>query len=344
MGQVRGAHAGTAYFAETSTGDIRLSIGVAQYQSMAFIGRRDSLAGCTLTSIVGAAQSSTPVGAVVFEREAADAKFGTWRLADGAEGVIELVPAPKAADRDTTQAPTQTSAPPGIWNKTIPLGAITLYRDDLLKLIAEIESHVPTPRTTTIRGREFGHDVANLADVYLARKDLPRILTDITINCEQSAVPGFKKILSLTLSDEASSQLFVSSPDELWTEAAAARVPAFLKQYMSPLTGWARRHGLNINFIVLLGVLVWMPDHSLGERLLALAFAVGVILAIARSHRLIPYTRVYLEPDQQKYPFAREIPAIFGALVAAAVTFLVSSAPRIFEFVVTHLSAMSIVR
>jgi hypothetical protein len=84
-----------------------------------------------------------------------------------------------------------------------------------------------------------------------------------------------------------------------------------------------------------------MPDRPLFERIIVFSLGLIIILIIAKSHDLLPYNRVYLDPDRQKRPFAKEIPGASVAAIAGLVTAGLSSAPKIFDLAREALVALT---
>lgn len=334
IGSMRGARAGNVYYEEWPDASIRLVLGGQGGPALNFVGRR-SIGASTLELTQPATDGAPIISAtLLLERDDAAAKAGRWWMSDGSAGIFNLF---KPDELPETSTPTTgsvqlSSMESGFWDKSIPLGATTLYLDDLRRVIAEIETHIPEPRTTRIRANEAGHIANAIASVYLSRADLPKKVQEITITCSQNAPAGaIRKILSVTLSTETGSAVNASSADELWTDAAARRTFERLKQYTSAPMEFMRQHGLSINFLLFLGLVVWAPDYPLGQRVLALLIVFVAIFAIAQFHRAIPYSRIYLDPDVPKSPIAKEFPAFIWAVVAAAITAAVANVPRLAE-------------
>lgn len=334
IGSMRGARAGNVYYEEWPDASIRLILGGQGGTALSFVGRRS--AGVATLELVQPATDGAPIISATLSLEGDDAaaKAGRWWMSDGSEGIFDLF---KPDVSPETSVPTTgdvqlSSMESGFWDKSIPLGAMTLYLDDLRRVIAEIETHIPEPRTTRIRVNEAGHTANAVASIYLSRADLPKKVREITITCSQNAPAGaVRKILSVTLSTEAGSAVNASSADELWTDAAARRTFERLRQYTSAPMELMRQHGLSINLLLFLGLIVWVPDYPLGQRVLALLIVLGAIVAIAQVHRAIPYSRIYLDPDVPKSPIAKEFPALIWAVVAAAITAAVANVPRLAE-------------
>ena len=332
MGDIRGARAGTLYWADQLEGDGRFSVGLPDHQTLAFLTRPK--AGDTskyLLYFPPSAGTPNPLaaGELSLEINESERRAGTWRLWNGAEGIFNLVPAAVPSPSGA-----HTPAPPPLiqfWNKDTPLGAITLYRSDLERLIAELESFVPEPRLTVIRANENDQIIVNKADTYLSRKDYPEVVRELVITCEEVVTQGYRKIITLNLNDDASSTLGVSSPDELWTAAVSIRTEKFITQFTSGLTGWLRKKGLNINSLILVGIIIWMPDRPLIERVFGFIAAVIAIFVIFKSHQLVPYTRVYLNPDKVRRPFEKEVPSIVLTSLAGVLAGVVSALPSIID-------------
>ncbi|WP_146001626.1 hypothetical protein [Sphingobium fuliginis] len=273
----------------------------------------------------------------MLEENSPERRSGTWRLWNGMEGIFNLIPALPAL----SSTPSPSAAPlVQFWNKDTPLGAITLYRSDLERLIAELENFVPDPRLTVIRANESDQTIVNKADIYLSRKDYPEVVRIMMISCEEIVSQGYRKIITLNLNDDGSSTLGVSSPDELWTAAVSMQTEKFMRQFTSGPTGWFRKRGLNINALILMAVIIWMPDRPLIERVFGFIAAAIVIFVIVKSHQLIPYTRVYLNPDKIRRPFEKEVPSIVMTSLAGGLAAVISAMPSFIEWLQHVVSAV----
>ena len=262
--------------------------------------------------------STQTVGYLELEDASQSHRVGTWRLTDRSTGTFEVVL--KEFGGSTSASPIEQSQLL-IANKEVPLGAITLYRTDLSRIISELESYFDGPVTVVIRAKESEQVMVRNVAEYLARGDLPDMVKELTLAVEKEATHGLKKIVTITLSDDLDSKIAVSSPDELWTEAVAQRLSRFLEQFTSTFTGFLRRHGLNVNFFMFLGLLIALPEFELADRIIIVLLAIGLMLVIVRSHKLVPFARIYLDPDRVRRPYAKELPsAILGVVAALAIS------------------------
>lgn len=253
---------------------------------------------------------------------------GSWKFVAGAAGLFDLT----RHQPQQEQVQAQQVATTRVWSREVPLGAVTLYRSDLQRLVAEMRGLIERPCTIAVRAIEAGNIVVEDVDTYLNRPDFVDVLRVFTISAEEITNQPLKRIATLRL-EEDSTNIFVGSTEEMWTTAAAHRLESYVKQFTSRTTGWLRRYGLNINAFILIAILIWMPDRPLFERVVVFSLGVLVIAGIARSHRLIPFNRVYLDPEKEKKPFAKEVPAVVMVAVAGLVTTFLSSVPEIIEFV-----------
>jgi hypothetical protein len=330
---LRGSRTGALFLVESATAEPILTIG--------FTGGGD------VTLRVVRAGDSPQVelldekgqrfGGATIEHESPKQMRGSWSFSSGAQGVFDLDLYGQEASAEPTAAP-----PDQIWNREVPLGAMTLYRTDLERLIAEMESLVAKPCRTVIRATENEQIVVEPSDKYLSRKDYLDVVRVLTLSTSEITDAPLKRIATVSLNDDGSSEMVTSSPDEIWTAAAALRLEKFLGQFSSRFTGWLRRNGLNINSFILIAILIWMPDRPLWQRIVVFALGVLLIAGIVKSHRLVPFNRVYLDPDRQKKPFAKELPSAFLAGVGAAVIGALASVPQIIELIQRFLASLGL--
>lgn len=325
LGTLRGSRTGTLYLESRDNGPSLLVIGFTGAGDVR-LNATDNESNGTIDLFVE--ETNQKFGSAKIEWQSDDKATGSWQFATGAAGVFDLV---RYADAPVASAETTTNLTDQVLNREVPIGAVTLYRPDLERLIAEMESLVPKPNITTIRATENGQIVVQSATKYLERKDYVDVVRVLTVSTAEVSEKPIKRIANVMLDNDGSSQILISSPDEIWTEAAASRLSKFLDQFSSKLTGWLRRQGLNINTIILFAILIWIPDRPLFERVIVFGLGVILIAMIAKSHSMLPYNRVYLDPERQKRPFAKEIPSAALAVVAGLVTSALSIAPDVFE-------------
>lgn len=322
IGGFKGARVATVYFQEGPDGRGLLSIGWSGGGDISMDAEPGPQPNVRILKAVG---TDKPCGTLTIEQTSENQISGSWSLDSGALGIFELVLARDSNEVQQVAAQTAQS----LWDRARPIGAVTLDRADIVRLISEMESYVPEPRQTIIRATEYGQSIVQSAASYLGRTDYPEVVRSMVISTEEANKTSYHKVINLILDDDGSSRIVASSPDELWTAAAAQRLDEYLTQFSSRLTGWLRRRGLGINTVILIAILIWMPDRPLVERIIGFSLGVALIALIARSHKLLPYNRVYLNPQRQKQPFAKELPGAAMAAAAGTVAAMLSSVPAI---------------
>lgn len=325
LGSLRGSRTGTLYFETRENEPSVLAIGFTGGPDVRLSAIENETNGMVDLYIEG---TDRKFGFAKIESQSDNNASGYWQFATGATGVFDLI---KQTNLPALSSEPATNLLDQVLNREVPIGAVTLYRPDLERLIAEMESLVPKPNITTIRATENGQIVVQQASAYLDRRDYVDVVRILTVSTAEVTDRPIKRIANVMLDDDGSSQILISSPDEIWTEAAASRLSKFLDQFSSKLTGWLRKQGLNINTIILFAILIWIPDRPLIERIAIFGIGVLVIAMIAKSHSMLPYNRVYLDPDRQKRPFAKEMPGAALATVSAVVISALSAAPTVFE-------------
>ncbi|NCP17700.1 MAG: hypothetical protein GW855_00860 [Erythrobacter sp.] len=341
VGGLNGSRIGNLYWAEEADGTGSIFLGQTNGATLKFSARFDEdNASQVHLDIVNADRGDLEhVGSLELLTHIQSFRAGTWSLNDGSAGTFEVVI--KEIGRATATPNPLERSQVQIANKDVPLGAITIYRSDLDRIIAELESYFDEPVVPIFRAKEGDQVTARNAAEYLNRGDLPDKLKELTIAVESSAAHGLKKVINLTLSDDLESNISVSSPDELWTEAVAHRLNSFLQQFTSTFTGALRRHGLNINTVLLIVLLIMLPEFEFLERILITALTVCLMFVVFRSHKLVPFARIYLDPDRVRKPYSKELPSVILGLMATALAAALSTLPIIAEWIASAYEALT---
>lgn len=339
IGGLNGSRVGHLFWTENEDGVGELSLGQPDGKTLKFSirQRNDDPQKYDLEIATEGTTNLQHIGVLEVENGNQSLRVGSWSLNDGSAGTFEVF-VKKIGEASSNDNPLEKSQVQ-IANKDVPLGAITLYRSDLDRIIAELESYFSEPVIPIIRAREGSQVVVRNAAEYLARGDLPEKLKELTIAVEVNSLHGLKKVVNLTLSDDLDSKISVSSPDELWTEAVASRLGSFMGEFTSTFTGFLRRHGLNVNTVFLVILLIALPEFELFERVVLTTLVVLLMLLVARSHKLVPYARIYLAPDRVRKPYSKEIPSMVLSLFVAATAAALTAAPKISEWITTFLQS-----
>lgn len=333
VGGLNGSRVGHLFWEEGHEGVGKIALGQMDGKTLTFISKRQTANPKKYDLEFPSTGTGTnePIGTLNIEFQNQTARAGTWSLNDGSAGTFEVV-IKNIGQTAPDQNPLEKSQVQ-IANKDVPLGAITLYRPDLSRIISELESYYQEPVVPIIRAKEGDQVIVRNAVEYLARGDLPDKVKELSIVVEANSLHGLKKIINLTLSDDLDSKISVSSPDELWTEAVSQRLSRYMTEFTSSFTGLLRRHGLNINSIILVMLLVALPEFKLSERIVLAFLVIILILLVAQSHKLVPYARIYLDPDRVRKPYSKEIPSVILGIFASIAAATLTALPKISEWI-----------
>jgi hypothetical protein len=239
---------------------------------------------------------------------------GRWELDNGAAGIIKLS---RASTSNTTATTTpQLLRPTELVSKESTLPSVTLYRRDLLAIIERLGSLVPPPAMVVVTADVDHRKVVQFSNDFLSRQDLPRYVNEITLNISDLGQP-FAKSISVMLSINQS-KIVVQSDNVTWTTGAHEDVRNALFRNI----GWARaayqKHGLLINSIIGLAMIIVVPDLTLINRAAFVIVVVVTLFCLLKLHTLTTRTTIYLD-DTARGVWVKEIPtAIMGLLAAGA--------------------------
>jgi hypothetical protein len=228
-----------------------------------------------------------------------DLLVGQWKtnLGSGKFLLVKIVGQPVTQAISPIAASPTTSPPvaPALNTKTVVLGS---YRIDelalrqLVKLIGDGTQVAVPAINAAVEGREFIHiGVDNL----LADPSVPAVVHNITISANEPVINAGTKTVTLNLKKNESNTLFVSGYDRVWVEGKASQIESFLQYHESKATHVLRRYGDNLNSIIFLLMLAFLPSiPSLGDRLKVVPLVFVLLILLMYSWRLAANTKVFL--------------------------------------------------
>lgn len=236
---------------------------------------------------------------------------GVWKTDAGMHGKLVLVKTdaelhisplgPSQAIQQQPQPPapvalSQTPQPqPALITVTKVLGSYRLDEQGIRSLAQLVRdgTNVPTPAINAgVAGREFIHiGVENL----LADPSIPAVIYDLRIAANEPIVKMGNNTVVVTLKRNDPNTLYVSGYDRVWVEGKAAQIENFLQHHESKAAHILRRYGSNLNGIIFLVMLAFLPSvPSLRERLEVIAYVFMLLLTLFYSWRLAANTKVFL--------------------------------------------------
>jgi hypothetical protein len=163
LGSIRGSRTGTLYVEAQNTGSSLVVIGFTGGGDVRLSALENDGDETVSLFLEGTKQL---FGTAQIESQTDDKANGSWKFVTGAAGVFDVI---RYADGPNSLTERASNLPDQVWNREIPIGAITLFRPDLQRLIAEMESLVPKPNITNVRATENGQVVVQPASKYISR-------------------------------------------------------------------------------------------------------------------------------------------------------------------------------
>jgi hypothetical protein len=209
-------------------------------------------------------------------------------------------PQPTQAQPPPPQQPQSGAAqpsqpPPALVTITKVLGSYRLDAQALRSLAELVKdgTNIPTAIVNgAVAGREFIHiGVASL----LADHSVPDVIYDVRVVANEPIVHAGNNTVVVTLKRHEPNTLYVSGYDRVWVEGKAAQLEAFLQHHESKATHILRSYGSNLNGIIFLAMLAFLPSvPSLGDRLKVIGYVFILLTALKYSWRLAANTKVFL--------------------------------------------------
>lgn len=242
---------------------------------------------------------------------------GQWHSSIGTAGTFEAYPHDINSQENTRTEP-RSPLPEQVYIRTVPVGSVTLYTEDVTRLLKNLSDDFVAARpivTFNLRGSE----VSKYADDFA--KDIPALdqLRYLKITAQEPEAHGINRLASIELRADGPNEVRVQGIREPWVIGKAAVLSGFLKQHEKILLTTLKKYGLNLNAVIFLLMLVFIPSiTSEWQRLLFVASVVSLLSTIVWLHRrLIPNALIYLG-DAKPNAFSRVWPTILSFLVTAA--------------------------
>ncbi|MGL5327035.1 MAG: hypothetical protein ACRC91_20380 [Aeromonas sp.] len=241
---------------------------------------------------------------------------GEWSSTIGTAGTFELYP--HDINNTIPVEDIQGRNPEQIHNKTIHVGSVRLFKDDVIQLVNFIKKDFSTGRVIiTYMQREC--ELTKYADDFFCALDGLQRLTYMKIVVQEPEAYGINKLVVIELVESGTSEIRVSGINESWVLGKAESIYQTLKPKQSTIITMYRKHGLNFNFMVFMAMLVAIPELlDWKARALFVAFVLILLNIFAFIHgKFIPNTFIYLG---QKEPsiWERIWPSVLSWVIAVS--------------------------
>lgn len=320
-GRIYGTNTGNVFLelnqeAENISGRLRIMdsiFGVSIYRYFGTVGdeiilncKPESADAGALHGDVTVKGSLTPQGSIK----------GEWESTVGTAGTFEIHP----HDLNVT-APTEDTRgrnPEQIHNKTIQLGSVRLFKDDVLQLICFTRKDFSSGRVI-VTYTQRGSKLTKYADDFFNELDGIVQLNYMKLVVQEPEAYGINRVIVIELVANGISEIRVSGINESWVLGKAESVYQTIKPKQNSLVTTYRKYGLNLNGAIFLAMLVVLPEISdwkdRGLFVIAVFALLNFLLFI--HNKFIPNTAIYLEQSKPSF-LRRAWPSILSWFIAAS--------------------------
>ncbi len=293
---------GTVYLADDDHGNARLEAtgsfveGVLKLSGTATEAPGDIAFGTI--SIIGRLQSNGQLR-------------GEWVSDQNTAGTFYLFSHTEAA-----KAENPAEGPEQLYTASRDLGALRLYRNDIIELIRLLERDF-RPAQVIISHFERGTELSRYANDFESQIDQVDSLDWIKLTVQVPHVPGINRVATIDLGPQFN-RITTQGPDESWVLGEAEALSSHLRKREKRLYSNLGRYRVGFNQIIALAALVAMPDLPMLQRAVFIS-AVLVFLWVADKlqRALIPNLIVRLSTPVPGM-VAQSWPSILSFLISTA--------------------------
>lgn len=237
---------------------------------------------------------------------------GEWESTIGTAGTFDLHP------HDMNAASMRDSNPEQIHNKTIQLGSVRLFKDDVIQIVNFIKKDFSVGRVI-VTYNQRGCELTKYADELFNHLDGIEQLNYLKIVIQEPESHGINRIIVIELVANGVSEIRISGINESWVLGKAESIFQILKSRQNSLVTTYRKYGLNLNAVIFFAMLIVIPDIEGWKSravFVAVVFLLLNLLLLIHS-KLIPNTAIYLEESKPGF-FRRAWPSILSWVIAAS--------------------------
>lgn len=320
-GRIAGTNTGNVFLLLASTtnpltGTFRFlddKYGVAVYTVTGELNERLQLKGIPSSVSVGAELGEIDIKGVLNDR----GEFqGRWESTVGTGGTFVLFPHPEG--KSILDVNTGISMPEQFYTQTISLGALSLYENDVRRLIDVAMVDFEIARAiVTYSGS--GPEVTKYGSEFLANLPEDLEIRMLKINIQEPDINNINKVVNIELNNFGINSVTVSGVRESWVIGKANTVASCIRENENTLVTSYKKLGLSLNQVIFFAMIVLMP--SLPDISARTFFGVAVFLLLTLLNlfhsKFIPNARINLTTAKASL-FAKVWPTLVSWFVAAS--------------------------
>ena len=230
---------------------------------------------------------------------------GEWESTIGTAGTFEIFP--HYINSSDLAEDARSSNPEQIHNKTIQLGSVRLFKDDILHLVSFIKKDFSTGRVI-VTYTQRGSELTKYADDFFNQLDGIEQLNYIKLVIQEPEAYGINRVIVIELVANGTSEIRVSGINESWVLGKAESIYQTIKPKENSLVTTYRKYGLI--------VLPEMADWKDRGVFVIVVFALLNFLLFIHN-KFIPNTAIYLEQTKPGF-LKRAWPSILSWFIAVS--------------------------
>jgi hypothetical protein len=237
---------------------------------------------------------------------------GDWSSKIGTAGTFNLFP----HNLDDSQS--KNDIPEQIFNKTIPIGSLRLFKEDIVNLINFMRKDFTEGRVIVTYSQR-GSELTKFADDFINSSDDLNELNYFKAVVQEPEAHGINRVVVVELFVSGTSEIRVSGINESWVLGKAESISQTLKPKQNYFVTTYKKYGLNLNVLIFFSMLVFIPEIVTIENRAIFVSVVFLLLNILLfvHTKIIPNTLIYMQENKPNF-FHRAWPTLLSWLVAAS--------------------------
>ena len=241
---------------------------------------------------------------------------GSWESTLGTAGTFDAFPhhvGPSEQDQSK-----KADIPEQIFNKTIQLGSIRIFKNDVQQIIKIIRSDFNFGRAI-VTFSQRGSEATKYAEDFVSELSSLGDLRALKITIQEPEAYGINRVVVVELSENGPNEVRVSGINESWVVGKAESISKELEKYRNNLVTNYKKFGLTLNQFIFLAMLVVLPEiSSITYRASFVAIVLVLLFILFKLHiKFIPNTLILLSGQKAGF-LNRAWPSIISWMIAAS--------------------------
>lgn len=241
---------------------------------------------------------------------------GSWESSIGTAGTFEMCPHDLSGAKNDSLV--SEGIPEQIYNKTIPIGSVRLFKQDVCHLINFIKKDFTEGRVI-VTYTQRGSELTKYASDFFDKLDNIEQLNYIKLVIQEPEAHNINRVVIIELASSGISEVRVSGINESWVLGKAESIYQLMKPSENTLVTTYRKYGLTLNGAIFMAMLIVIPEIIGWQKRAIFVISIYIILILLLSihNKLIPNTTIYINQSEPGI-FKRVWPSILSWLIAAS--------------------------